>query len=217
MMRILLCLSMAVAGARAVAAPVATGDAKEVKAVISSSINSVLSALKDKNLADAERRGKVFAVVDPLFDLPLMGKLVLGRAHWGKLSESQRKEYTALFISTIKDSYYEKITLFTDETVDLGEPAAGEKGKYEMLTFVNSKGKRYNLLYKIYRSGAAWRVYDMEIEGISLVRAYGSQYDQFLQKSSIEGLLVKMKEKSLETPKELKSKRKAEAASGEKS
>lgn len=217
MNRLVLCLSIAIAGAQASAAPASTGEAKEIKAVISSAVNSVLDALKDKKLADAERRGKVFAVVDPLFDLPLMGKLVLGRAHWGKLSEPQRKEYTALFIRTIQDSYYEKINLFTDETVDLGEPSAGEKGKYEMLTFVNSKGKRYNLLYKIYRSGSAWRVYDMEIEGISLVRAYGSQYDQFLQKSPIEGLLVKMKEKSLETPKELKSKRKAEAASGEKS
>lgn len=189
-----------------------SGDAKEIKGVIGTAVNSVLGTLKDKNLADVERRSKVFAVVDPLFDLPLMGKLVLGRAHWGKLSEAQRKEYTALFIRTIQDSYYEKINLFTDETVDLGDPSPGEKGKYEMLTYVNSKGKRLTLLYKIYRSGPAWKVYDMEIEGISLVRAYGSQYDQFLQKSSVDGLLVKMKEKSLDTPKELKSKRKAESA-----
>lgn len=182
-------------------------EAKEARAVVERAVTSVLDVLKTKELSREERKRRVEAVIEPSFDIPLMGKLVLGRTYWPKLDEAQRKEYTELFVKTIKDSYYEKIDLFTDETVEIGESAPGEKGKYLVPTSIVSKGQKYQLLYKLYRAGSKWKVYDVEIEGISLIRAYGSQYDQFLQKSSIKGLLAKMREKSLDTPKDLKAKK----------
>ena len=185
------------------AAPAAS-DAKEVQAVIERSVHSVLDILKDKGLDREERKKRVLSIVDPVFDLPLMGKLVLGRTHWPSLSEPQRKDFTGLFIKAIHDSYFEKIDLFTDETVEFEAPVPREKGKFEMATRIASKGQRYKLLYKLYRGESSWRVYDFEIEGISLVRTYGSQYDQVLQKHSIDELLKKMREKALEVPAGLK-------------
>ncbi len=199
---VLLPLSL-VSPARAAAAP----EAREARAVVESAVNSVLGVLKSKELSKEERKRRVEAVVEPAFDIPLMGKLVLGRTYWPKMDEAQRKEYTELFVRTIKDSYYEKIDLFTDETVDIGDAAPGEKGKFVVPTSILSKGQKYQLLYKLYKSPTAWKVYDVEIEGISLIRAYSSQYDQFLQKSTIPGLLAKMKEKTLETPQDLKAKK----------
>jgi phospholipid transport system substrate-binding protein len=195
-------------------AAAAGGDAAEVRSVIERSVNSVLDVLKDKDLGKEQRKKRVLAKVDEVFDLALMGKLALGRAHWPKLDEGQRRKFSDLFVGTIKDSYYEKIDLFTDETVEFEAPAPAEKGKYQMGTSVISKGQRYKLLYKLYKGASGWKVYDVEIEGISLVRSYGSQYDQFLQKFSVEALLAKMKEKSLDTPEELKSKSK-KAAEGQ--
>jgi len=186
-------------------------EAKEVSIVVENSVNSVLEVLKNKELEKEDRKQKVLALIDPVFDLPLMGKLVLGPTYWPKLSVPQRKEFIALFIKAIHDSYFEKIDLFTNETVDFEAPAPGEKGKYEMATRINSKGQRYKLLYKLYRSGNSWKIYDMEIEGISLIRTYGAQYDQVIQKSSIKGLLAKMKEKAMEIPDELKAAAKREA------
>jgi phospholipid transport system substrate-binding protein len=186
------------------AAPTPSEDAAAVRTVIETSVNSVLEVLKQKGLEREVRKKKVLDVVGPVFDLQLMGKLVLGRTHWPKLNEAQRKEFIELFVKTIHDSYYEKLDLFTDETVDFGAPAPGEKGKYEMAIRIVSKGQRYKLLYKLYRVAATWKVYDIEIEGISLVRTYGAQYDQALQKSSIDELLAKMREKSLTVPEDLK-------------
>jgi phospholipid transport system substrate-binding protein len=188
----------------AFAAPSASDDAAAVKARIEGSVNAVLDVLKDKELEREARKKKVLAVIDPLFDLPLMGKLVLGRANWPKFSEAQRKEFTDLFVKTIHDSYYEKIDLFTDEVVEFDAPVPAESGKYEMTSRVISKGQRYKLLYKVYRSGDSWKVYDIGIEGISLVRTYGAQYDQVLQKSPVAELLRKMREKTLDIPEELK-------------
>ncbi|MBI5884322.1 MAG: ABC transporter substrate-binding protein [Elusimicrobia bacterium] len=194
----------ALAAVPASAAPAA--DAKEVRVVIERTVHSVLDVLKDKGLGKDIRKKGVLAVIDPVFDLPLMGKLTLGRGHWARLDDAQQSEFTSLFVATIKDSYYEKIDLFTDETVDFEEPVQAEqKGKYQMLTRINSKGQRYGLLYKLYKTKAGWKVYDVEIEGISLIRSYGAQYDQFLQKGTVPGLLAKMKQKTLETPGDLKA------------
>ncbi len=183
----------------------AADEAGRVRAVVEKSVNTVLGVLRDKSVKGEERKKRVLAVVDPLFDLPLMAKLALGRVHWPKFSEPQRKEFIRLFVTTMRESYVDKIDLFTDESVEFEAPSPGEKGKYQMLTRVVSKGERYTILYKLYLSGGAWRIYDVEIEGVSLVRAYGSQYDQFLQTSNPDGLIAKLREKSLEAPKDLKA------------
>jgi len=188
------------------AGPAMADDLREVRVVVERSINSVLEALMDKDLSRESKRKKVQAVVEPVFDFTLMGKLALGRAHWPKLDERQRKEFTGIFVQTLQDSYFDKIDLFTDEKVEFEAPAPSEKGKYQMMTRVISKDQRYGLLYKLYKAGPAWKIYDVEIEGISIVRSYGSQYDQFLQKNSVADLLAKMKGKTLEAPKDLEAK-----------
>ncbi|HAH07557.1 MAG TPA: hypothetical protein DCM05_13735 [Elusimicrobia bacterium] len=185
------------------APPVQADDGRDVRVVVENTVNSVLDVLKDKSLAREAKRRKVKSLVEPVIDFALTGKLALGRTHWSKLSEGQRKEFTELFVKTLQDSYFEKLDLFTDEKVDFEAPAPAEKGKYQMMIRVLSKDQRYHLLYKLYKSGEAWKVYDVEIEGISIVRSYGSQYDQFLQKNSVADLLAKMKSKSIDAPKDL--------------
>lgn len=189
----------------AVPSSAAPADSKKIRAVIEKTVNSVLDVLKEKGLDKDVRRKRVLDVVDPVFDFRLMGRLTLLRGHWAKLDESQKVEFMDLFIQTIKDSYYEKIDLFTDETVEFDDPVPGEKGKYQMLTRVNSKGQRYGILYKLYRTGSEWKVYDVEVEGVSLIQSYGSQYDQFLQKGTVPGLLARMRQKALGTPADLKA------------
>ncbi|MBI4676729.1 MAG: ABC transporter substrate-binding protein [Elusimicrobia bacterium] len=194
----------------------AADDGKQVRALIERTVDSVLDVLKDKSLAKDARKGKVLALVDPVFDLKLMGKLTLGQKNWPKLDQAQQDKYTGLFTATVKDSYYEKIDMFTNETVDFEDPVPAEKGKYQMMTRINSKGQRYGLLYKLTRREGGWKVYDVEIEGISLIRSYGAQYDQFLQKGTAAGLLAKMKEKTLETPSDLKAATKKSVSEGKK-
>ncbi|MFA5138419.1 MAG: ABC transporter substrate-binding protein [Elusimicrobiota bacterium] len=202
-----------------VCGPAAADDAKEIRALMERSVNSVLDALRDKGLEREAKKKKVMEVVDPLFDFRLMAKLVLGRAHWPKFDKGQQEEFTSLFVKQLRDSYFEKVELLTDEKVEFSAPEALKDGKYQMLTHILSKGERYKLLYKLYEREKAWKVYDVEIDGISLVRSYGGQYDQFLQTGTPAELLKKMREKPLETPKDLqeggkklKEKKEAQAA-----
>jgi len=196
----------------------ADDDTKVVENLIRTSVNSVLDILKDKEMDKDAKKEEVMKLIDPLFDIPLMAKLVLGRRHWPGFDKEERKKFTDLFVKTMQNSYFDKIDLLSDEFVNFDQPVRKKK-KFHMLTHIVAKDKRYDMLFKLYRKKDSWRVYDVQIEGISFVKSYGAQYDQFLQKSSVQELLTKMKEKILDIPKELKAKDKENKAteSGEKS
>ena len=191
--------------------PAFADDKKSVEQSIRSSVNTVLDIIRNKELNKETKKERVMVVIDKLFDIPLIAKLTLGRKHWPKLDEPQRKEFIRLFIKALQDSYFDKMDLLTDEVVEFDPPVQNDK-KYTMSTYIVSKGKRYEILYKLYKEKNLWRVYDVEIEGISFVKSYSAQYDQFLQTYTVQKLLDKMREKTMEVPKELKSKEKENKA-----
>lgn len=193
----------------AVAAP----DLKPVRTLVETSVDRVMAILKDKALSRDEKKKKVMTVGETLFDMALMSKLVLGREHWPKFDPKQQKEFTTLFVRQLQDSYFEKVDLLTDETVEFKDPVLQKDGKAVMLTHILSKSERYEMIYKLYQKAGAWKAYDVEIEGISLVKAYGAQYDEFLRKSAPADLLKKLRDQPFERPKDLeKSKKGAKGA-----
>jgi len=183
-------------------------DAAVVKSFVRDNVEKVLAVLKDEKLDKDQRKDKVIKIADSMYDLPLMAKLSLGRKHWPKFSKEERKKFTDLFQTTLKASYADKIDLITDETVEFEKPTRKSKSKFEMRTIVVSKDKRYEMIYKITRRKGKWKIYDVEIEGISIVRSYGSQYGQFLADHTTSELLEKMEKKAFEQPKELEEKAK---------
>jgi len=184
----------------------AAAESAAAKKFVQDRVERVLAILKDAKLEKSAQKEKVIKVADEMFDLPLMAKLSLGKRHWPKFSPEQRDKFTDLFVTTLKASYADKIDLITDETVEFEELERKSKTKFEMITNVVSADKRYKMIYKITARDDGWRVYDVEIEGISIVRSYGSQYDQFLADHSIKDLLEKMEKKAFGQPKELEIK-----------
>ncbi len=167
---------------------------KAVKTLIRDAVNQILEVLKDKELQQDARKEKVIEVIEPLLDMPLMAKLTLGRKHWSRLDEEQRKKFTDLFVEHLKTSYFEKLDLFADETVEFEKPVPKKK-KFYMLTYIVGKDQRIEMAYKLYRSRQGWKVYDIEIEGVSIVKSYGSQYKEFLADNTFEDLLERLREK----------------------
>lgn len=195
---------------------VSADDKGAVDTLIRGSVNKALDILKDKKLDKETKRKQVRTVVDSSFDIPLMAKLVLGRKHWPKFSETQRKEFTDLFVKAVQDSYFDKVDLLSNEYVEFDKPvSAGDK--FQMASYLIAKEKRYKMLFKLYRKQDSWLIYDVEIEGISFVRSYGGQYDQYLQNNPVKDLLAQLREKTMGVPEELKSKEKQKkpAESGE--
>ena len=177
---------------------------KGVREAVEGAINSMLAVLQDKSNSHDARRQKLLAIMDSVGDFALMAKLTLGPAHWPKFDEAQRKEFVATFTNTIHGACFDKLDTYTDETIEFVTPVPGDKGKYAMTLHILSKGERYTLTFKLYRTKTTWKMYDIDIEGVSFIRAYMAQYDQVLQKGSPRELLAKMGAKTLVTPKALK-------------
>jgi phospholipid transport system substrate-binding protein len=98
------------------------------------------------------------------------------------------------------------LDLFSDEKVIFKPATVVKKRKVQVPTVLLSKGKEYSILYKMSNTRAGWKIYDIAIEGVSLVHTYRSQYNHILKSGKIEDLLVKMREKNKEN-KEKKEKK----------
>ena len=179
---------------------VAAGDMSDAEKVLKTSVDQAMMVLSDTKLTQEQKQRKVVDIINLFFDFKLMAKLSLGRKYWSGLDAGERTEFTRIFIERFENSYTDKLALFDNEKV-IFQPMTGDKKKVRIPTFVLSKGKKISMLYKMYRSKTGWKVYDVEIEGVSLIQTYRSQYHQILADGTIEDLLVKMKQKAPEPKK----------------
>jgi len=196
-MKTLLLIALTFGPVAAAPADVET-DKREILAVVKKGVEEVVEVLKNKELSGDERRKQVTKIIDPLIDFQLLAMLSLGKKHWNAADAKQRETFTELFVETVKLSYLEKLELFTDEVVEFDEPIpTSTKGspKYSMLTYIVSKGDRIKVDYHITKRDDIWKAYDFEIEGVSIRKSYGAQYNDYLKQASFDELLATMREK----------------------
>jgi phospholipid transport system substrate-binding protein len=156
-------------------------------------IEKALDALKEPGASEA-RRQKVKRIVDPHFDYQEMAKRSLGPA-WGKLSPGQRQEFVALFAQLLEASYSDKIEKYAQRVkIDYtGEIQSGDS--VEVRTVVVKANDRIPLNYRLMNEGGTWKVYDVIIEGVSLVSNYRSQFSRIIHESSYAELVRRLKTK----------------------
>lgn len=158
---------------------------------LKSKLDAVFTVLQKKDLSQQAKNSQVVEIVTPMFDFELMGKLSLGKKYWPDLSPEQRQRFTELFVERLRQSYLNKLTAYTDEQIIYESPVE-VKTKVHLPTQLISKGKKISMLYKLYFSNNSWKIYDVEIEGVSIIRSYRSQFNEILQKGTFEDLLQKM-------------------------
>jgi len=173
--------------------PAAADDMSDAAKVVKDTVGAALECLGNKDLPDKAKEERILDIINPVFDFPLMGKLALGRLYWPKLNETEKEEYAGLFVEQLRSSYADKIALFSNETVEYEDPVR-VKSKIHVSTMVISKNERHRILYKLYRTGTGWKVYDIEIQGVSIVSSYRAQYAEVLKNGAVEDLLKKMRE-----------------------
>ena len=166
----------------------------EAGKLLKRSVDKIFTVLSDKELTIDQKKSKVIEITNPVFSFSLMAKLSLGKVHWSRFNAKQRAEFIDLFTDLFENFYIDKLDFFSNETV-VFQPATIVKQKKVLIqTALISKGTQYSMLYKMFKTKNGWRIYDFEIEGVSILRSYRSQYHHFLKKGGIEGLLAKMRE-----------------------
>ncbi|MDX1411603.1 MAG: ABC transporter substrate-binding protein [Nitrospirales bacterium] len=161
-------------------------------------IDQVLAILKDPDLKspdrEAERRAKLEAVIGQRFDYEEMGKRTLA-AHWKKLDSSQQGEFVALFQSFLSNSYAGNIDGYSGQKVEYVKER--HKGNFaEVQTKVVSSKGELPLDYRLMNKNGNYRVYDVVIDGVSLVKNYRGQFARIIKTSSYDGLIEKLRTKA---------------------
>ena len=153
--------------------------------------NAVISVLQRKDIDEKAKKKQVSKIVSPIFDFPLMAKLALGRKHWPKLTPPEREKFTRLFVERLKTSYREKVALYTNERVSF-KPAVQKKRIVYIPMELISKDRKIVMLYKLRKVDKRWKIYDVEIQGVSILLTYRSQFDDILRNGTVEDLLSRL-------------------------
>ncbi len=164
---------------------------------VKSTVTQVIKTLEDAELkkpgkAD-ERRRTLETIIGERFNYTEMGKRALG-AQWAKLQDRERKEFVDLFQRLLSSSYADKIEGYTGEQVSyLSERK--EDNYAEVRTKVSSGKAEIPLDYRLISNSDDWRVYDIVIDGVSLVKNYRGQFEKILRESSYSDLVDKLRQK----------------------
>lgn len=173
----------------------AHADTAAADVVLKTSIDGVLNALNNKDFTADQRWDEVRSLSLKRFDLERMGKLTLGQANWSKLNADQQKEFVSLFTNLLLRSYSKRLDEYSGERIEFGK-TEGDATKASVDTLLVSKDRKVPVQYKLYSADGDWRVYDVVIDGVSIIRTYRTQYDDYLKANSAEQFIAMIREKS---------------------
>jgi phospholipid transport system substrate-binding protein len=143
-----------------------------------------------------ERRDALRRIADEAFSFSEMARRTLGQ-HWAARTPAEREEFTHLFADLLERAYLEKIDQYSGEQVSyVGETA--DTGHAVVRTRIVSRGGETPVDYALLRNGDRWLVYDVKIEGISMVGNYRTQFNRIIHASSYQELVRRLQEKQNE-------------------
>jgi phospholipid transport system substrate-binding protein len=163
-----------------------------------SEIDRAVKILDDPELKkdgrQRDRRTAVRQVANDIFDFSETAKRSLAR-HWTPRTQAEKDEFVGLFTDLLERSYISKIELYGGEKVQfVGESIEGE-GAVVRTKLVTKQGTEIPIDYRMLKRGDKWLVYDVVIEGVSLISNYRTQFNKIITTSSFQELMKKMKTK----------------------
>jgi phospholipid transport system substrate-binding protein len=165
------------------------------------SVDKVLRLLGDptaKREPMRDRRASLRKIADDIFDWEETAKRSLG-THWQQRTAGEREEFVRLFADLLERSYLSKIELYDGEKIGyVGDTIDGDQAIVRT-RLLNKHGSEMGVNYKMLRrEGERWKVYDVEIEGVSLIANYRTQLNSLLRRSSYPEVVRAIKAKSSE-------------------
>ena len=158
----------------------------------------VLKILEDPALRSPERknerRAAVRKVAEEIFDLSETAKRALG-PHWNQRTPAEREEFTQLFAELLEGPYIARIDEYGGERIRYtGEKIEGDLATVQSRV-LTKKGSEAPVEARLLRRGDKWLVYDVTIEGVSLINNYRTQFDRIIRSSSYAELVKRLKER----------------------
>jgi len=160
---------------------------------VRTSVDAIIGILKDASMDKPAKREKIRGVIAGRFDFRIMSQSTLA-TNWKKASQEEQQKFVTLFAELIQNTYIGRVEAYTNETVKYpGEKISNNRAVVD--TLIVTANADIPVTYKLYLKDDRWLVYDVNIEGVSLISNYRNSYQEIVKKEGFSGLLAKMEEK----------------------
>ena len=157
------------------------------------SVETIIGILKDAGLDQSAKREKIRAAIAERFDFRAMSQRTLA-TNWRKASKEEQQQFVELFAELIQNTYIGRVETYTNEEVQYpGEKTTDDRAVVDTLIVTSSK--EIPVTYKLYLKDDRWLVYDVNIEGVSLISNFRTSYQEIVKKDGLAGLLAQMEQK----------------------
>jgi phospholipid transport system substrate-binding protein len=173
--------------------PIPVHAASAIK-TIQTQVDRALEVLRNPNENKAEKEKKILALADEIFDYTELSRLSLAN-HWKAFTPEQQKEFTRLFGKLLAHDYMDRIILYTNEKVTFGKEIKLSEDRTEVHSDIITQASTIPMVYRMILEKGEWKVYDVVVQGVSLVMNYRSQFREILANKSPEDLLRMLREK----------------------
>jgi phospholipid transport system substrate-binding protein len=196
----ILMVALAVGTYPAGAPPKAAADQTGPLDLVKASVSRVLAIVQSPRVVASDggqRRTDIRRVAQGLFDFNEMARLTLAR-HWKDRSTQEQEEFVRLFTDLLERSYLTTIENYAGERIAfLGESVSGPYAQVRS-RITTDRRMEISIEYRLVESRARWAVYDVVLDGVSLVSNYRSQFNSIIRTSSFADLLAKLRNKRIE-------------------
>ena len=170
--------------------------------MLEATADQIIGTLKQNKASLKQNHRIIYQAVEryllPNVDVSGMSRSVLGRQAWNKASAAERNEFTAVFTELVIRTYANPLAEYSDETVKFSPIATSADAHFARVNsvIIRSSGQRIPLSYSLVAKNNAWKIYDLSVEGVSLLQSFRSQFGQILQNSSMQDLIAQMRKNS---------------------
>jgi len=163
------------------------------KEQMKTSVDAIINILKNKELDQKTRRKKIRLIIKKRFDFWAMSQRTMA-TNWKKLSSREKKRFVTLFTRFLVNNYMKRIEAYTDETIEYPKEKIKEN-RAMVNTVILTKSVDIPVMYKMRLKKGEWMVYDVVIEGISLIKNYRSSYKEIVKKKGLGELMTMLEKK----------------------
>jgi len=169
--------------------------------LVRGSVSRVLAIVQAPRVAargDAQRAAEIRRVAQGLFDFDEMARLTLAQ-HWKARSAPEREEFVVLFTDLLERSYLTTIENYAGETISFVGESIGDQYAQVRSRITTNRLMEFPIDYRLRMRDGRWAVYEVVLDGVSLVSNYRSQFNTIIRTSSFTDLMTRLRTRQIET------------------
>lgn len=169
-------------------------EKETLKSDMTNKMNQVVKILDNKELNIETKNNEIIKVMDEVFDYSLMSKIALGRNIKKIKDMAQFNEFSKAFENSLKKSYSDKLHLYDNQKLEIGDLAPYKNGRLQLQTKLIGEKETYEINYNFYedKKTSQWLIYDVELIGVSIIQTYIKQFDGVLANNDINYLISEL-------------------------